>query len=241
MRHYSWPPWVQIMGCRLFGAKPLSEAMLAHWYFFQWQLFSQTWIKIQPLSYKKKNLKMSCVKWCQFCFGFKVTQYMLFATDSDITTRFLYIHIRWHTMHHHYSDVIKSAMGFQITCVSIVYSTVWSGAYQRKQQNSASLAFVWGIHRWPVNSAQGPVTRKRFPSDDVIMMNHSRCSEIVVFCWDLKFILPILFRVTSQMFREIIGLFLCQISTYTFEEYNYMWALRRLKSSELQQLVQGNK
>ena len=135
----------------------------------------------------------------------------------------------------------KERDGFQITCVSIVYSTVWSGAYQRKQQNSVSLAFVWGIHRWPVNSAQGPVTRKRFPSDDVIMMNHARCSEIVVFCWELKFILPILFRVTSQMFREIRGLFLCQISTYTFEEYNYMWALRRLKSSELQQLVQGHK
>ena len=33
-----------------------------------------------------------------------------------------------------------------------VYSTVCSGADQRKQLSSASLAFVMGIHRWPVNS-----------------------------------------------------------------------------------------
>ena len=44
------------------------------------------------------------------------------------------------------------------------------GADQRKHQNSASLAFVRGIHRSPVNSSnKGPVTRKMFPFDDVIM------------------------------------------------------------------------
>ena len=47
---------------------------------------------------------------------------------------------------------------------------VCSGADQRKHQSSASLAFVWGIHRWPMNSQhKGPVTRKMFPLDDVIM------------------------------------------------------------------------
>ena len=41
---------------------------------------------------------------------------------------------------------------------------------QRKHQSSASLAFAWGIHRWPVNSPhKGPVTRKMFPFDEVIM------------------------------------------------------------------------
>ena len=44
------------------------------------------------------------------------------------------------------------------------------GADHRKHQSSASLAFVRGIHRWPVNSPhKGPVTRKMFPFDDVIM------------------------------------------------------------------------
>ena len=40
----------------------------------------------------------------------------------------------------------------QITILTIVYSTVYSGTDERrKHQRSASLAFVWGIHRWPVN------------------------------------------------------------------------------------------
>ena len=43
-------------------------------------------------------------------------------------------------------------------------------ADRRKHQNSTSLAFVRGIQRWPVNSPhKGPVTRKIFPFDDVIM------------------------------------------------------------------------
>ena len=72
----------------------------------------------------------------------------------------------------HYSDVIMSTMASQITSPIIVYSTVYSGADQRKHQSSASLAFVWGIHRGPVNSPRKwSVTRKMFPFDDVIM-NH---------------------------------------------------------------------
>ena len=55
--------------------------------------------------------------------------------------------------------------------LTIVYSIVSSDANQRKHQISASLAFVWGIHRGPVNSPhKWPVTRKRFPFDDVIML-----------------------------------------------------------------------
>ena len=70
----------------------------------------------------------------------------------------------------HYNDIIMKAMASQITSLTIVYSSVYSGADQRKHQSSASLAFVWGIHRGPVNSPhKGPVTRKMFPSDDVIM------------------------------------------------------------------------
>ena len=64
-----------------------------------------------------------------------------------------------------------SAMASQITSLTIVYSTVYSGAYQRKHQSSASLAFLQGIHRWPVNSPhKGPVTRKMVPFDDVTMI-----------------------------------------------------------------------
>ena len=51
----------------------------------------------------------------------------------------------------------------QIISLTIVYSAVSSGADQRKHHSSASLAFVRGIHRGPVNSPhKRPVTRKMF-------------------------------------------------------------------------------
>ena len=63
-------------------------------------------------------------------------------------------------------------MTSQITSLTIVYSTVNSGVDQRKHQRSALLSFVRGIHRWPVNySHKGPVMRKMYPFDDVIMHN----------------------------------------------------------------------
>ena len=71
----------------------------------------------------------------------------------------------------HYNDIIMSTMASQITSPTIVYSTVYSDPDQRKHQSSASLAFVRGIHRGPVNSPHTwPVTRKRFPFDDVTML-----------------------------------------------------------------------
>ena len=98
----------------------------------------------------------------------------------------------------HYNDVIMGAMASQITNliestkttsmedVSIrvleknkEYSWLFTqpfiqGADQRKHQSSASLAFVGGIHRWPVNSThKGPVTWKMFPFDDAIMWEGS--------------------------------------------------------------------
>ena len=70
----------------------------------------------------------------------------------------------------HYGDVIMGAIASQITSLTILYSTVYSDADQRKHQSSLSLTFVWGIHRGPVNSLhKWPVTRKIFPFDDVIM------------------------------------------------------------------------
>ena len=51
-----------------------------------------------------------------------------------------------------HSDVIMDAMASQITSLTIIYSTVYSDADHRRHQSSASLAFVRGIHRSPVNS-----------------------------------------------------------------------------------------
>ena len=46
----------------------------------------------------------------------------------------------WHSLH--YNDVLMGAIAPQITSLTIVYSTVYSDADQRKHQSSASLAFV---------------------------------------------------------------------------------------------------
>ena len=70
------------------------------------------------------------------------------------------------------------AMATQITSLTIVYSTVYSGADKRKHQSSASPAFMRGIHRWPVNSPHKcPVTRKMFH------LMTSSCNEILVLSW----------------------------------------------------------
>ena len=72
----------------------------------------------------------------------------------------------------HHSDLIMGAMASELTGVSIVYSTVCPGADQKRHQSSASLVSIRGTHRWLLNSPyKGPVTRKMFPFDDVIM-NH---------------------------------------------------------------------
>ena len=68
---------------------------------------------------------------------------------------------------------MMGAMASEITSLTTVYSSVISGADQGKHQRPASLAFVQGIHRSPVNSPhKWPVMRKMLPFDDVIMPLH---------------------------------------------------------------------
>ena len=66
-----------------------------------------------------------------------------------------------------------STMASQLISIAIIYSSVYLVADQRKHQSSASPAFVRGIHGWPGNPPhKGPVTRKMFPFDCVIMFFH---------------------------------------------------------------------
>ena len=82
-----------------------------------------------------------------YCQWFCVTNYyILKPSDDEFTSTeqkkiFQFLHC---------NDVIMSTMASRITSRTIVYSIVYSGADQRKHQVSASLASVWGIHRWPV-------------------------------------------------------------------------------------------
>ena len=71
-------------------------------------------------------------------------------------------------------------MAFQTTSLTVVYSAVYSGADQRKHQSSASLAFVRGIHRGPVNSPhKWPVKRNMFPFHDVIMWKEGSSARVI--------------------------------------------------------------
>ena len=85
--------------------------------------------------------------------------------------------VTWSDQYHihkcktHYNDVIMGVMASQITSLTIVYSTLYSGADYRKHQSSASLAFVRGMNRLPVNLPhKWPVTQKMFPFDEAIMI-----------------------------------------------------------------------
>ena len=102
---------------------------------------------------------------------------------SVIWLMWYYFH-RSHNGGSHYSEVLMIAMASHFPGVSVVYWTVCSCADQRRQQISASLTFVMGIHRWPVNSPhKGPVTQKMLPFDDVIMT--------IIFKTSLSFIISI--------------------------------------------------
>ena len=111
----------------------------------------------------------------------------------------------------HYSDVIMGAMTSQITVVLILHSTVCSDTDQRKHQSSASLAFVRGIHRWPVNSPhKGPVTRKIFPFDDVIMRpdTYEQKSSLAVLLGNVSWNAWI--YIFTGVCDEFIYIFMCQ-------------------------------
>ena len=89
----------------------------------------------------------------------------------------LTIKANWKQWIGRYITVIMGAMASQITSLTNVYSIVYSGSDKRKHLSPASLAFVWGVHRWPANSPyKWPVTRKIFPFDDVIMYKRIKCN-----------------------------------------------------------------
>ena len=57
-------------------------------------------------------------------------------------------------------------------------------ADQRKHPSSVSLAFVRGIHQWPMNSPhRGPITRKMFQFDNIIMRKVVSMYSFSVTCW----------------------------------------------------------
>ena len=93
-----------------------------------------------------KKLKMHvCIVYSENC----ISALLILVA---FTCRLYSYSIQGHFMGTHYGDVMMGSMASQITSLTIVYPIVHSGADERKHQSSASLAFVRGIHRWPVNS-----------------------------------------------------------------------------------------
>ena len=146
-----------------------------------------TRVIIQGVEFFFKETESTCghihlvIHMCVFiivCFIYFLSYYchvcMCYVVSNRVTVSSTQVSIflLMHYIMFLYNDVIMSTIVSKITGVSIVCTTFGSGADQRKHQSSASLAFAWGIHHWPVNSPhKRPVTRKIFPFDDVIMCN----------------------------------------------------------------------
>ena len=124
----------------------------------------------------------------------------------------------------HYDDVIMNTMASQITSRTIVYSTVYSGADQRKHESSVSLTFVRGIHRGPVNSPhKWPVARKMFPFDDVILTTCVfRCHISISNTWSW----------TQRHFDYYRKIFQLLFPYSTAVPYGHEWALFPEPASE---------
>ena len=92
--------------------------------------------KVDLFTKVSSNDSFLCSKWQTFCQN----DIMCFNILKLLTFTPFYITI-------HYTDVIMTTVASLITSLTVVYSTLYSDADQRKDQSSASLAFVWGIHR----------------------------------------------------------------------------------------------
>ena len=163
-----------------------------------WDKFQRFFfIKVQDISFKR-HLKMSFAKCRPLCFVLQFKTWMIntlifeknaswivhffsepthlkmsmsVLRNPTVKSRKTNVQMFGKLLSMHYGDVIMGVLASQLTSLTIAYSTVYSGADQRKHQSSATLAFVRRIHRSPVNSPyKGPVTRKIFPFHDVIMI-----------------------------------------------------------------------
>ena len=121
-----------------------------------------------------------------------------------------------------------SPMASQITSLTIVYSTVYSGADQRKHQSSASLAFVRGIHRWPVNSP----TKGQWRGKCFHLMTSS-CDDSPWFLFASWFVLPALplnYALSSEnelVPQERIKTIFSQNKPISNKKWAWKWCLQK--------------
>ena len=102
--------------------------------------------------YRKQPHNLSLIPMCSFCLNSFFVRKLISLTFPPC--RRLYISVKYFS--NHYDDVIMGAMASQITSLTTVYSTVYSGADQRKPQSEFPHKCL--------------VTWKMFPFDDVILL-----------------------------------------------------------------------
>ena len=86
MRRWILSALVQIMACRLFGAKPFSKPMLGQYQLWHVRTkFSETLIKMQHFSFTKIHLKISSGKWRPFCLDLNVLMVFTGGEVLDIS------------------------------------------------------------------------------------------------------------------------------------------------------------
>ena len=124
------------------------------------------YLQNQKFLFDKRNLKMASAKLGQVCLSYNVSARSL---KIPRYLRHLVKSLQWR---HNERDGVSNHQP---------HSIVYSGADQRKHQSSASLAFVQGIHRRPVNYPhKGPLRRKMLPFHSTRMMATS-CRHHL--CW----------------------------------------------------------
>ena len=96
----------------------------------------------------------------------------------------------FHITQTHCPSLMNAMAGVSNHRPHVVCSTIYSGADQRKHQSSASLAFVCGIHRWPLTGefhALSPVIRKMFLFDVIMcQQKHVAIQLLIFFYWNIE-------------------------------------------------------
>ena len=104
---------------------------------------SETLSNLETIQFKKLYMKMLCAQWGAFCSSFTMLSNNL-TQWANMPHIIAIMDLRKSISWIHYSDVIQGAIASEITSLTIVYSTVYSGAHQRKYQSSATLALCVG-------------------------------------------------------------------------------------------------
>ena len=136
---------------------------------------------------------------------------------------------------------LVGANAFNFTGDPIVCSTDGGGADQRKHQSSVSLAFVRGIHRWPVDSPnKGPVTRKMLPYYDIMLCHkwrrrgHHHARWLLVFnAMNMNINIYSIEAIESRTMQRLCNMevFLMEIHPHATASYSPMVSFSRRFSS----------